>query len=464
MHGGVDHHRLLVRVNANDVLVHVEEVAVLLLDDPFAQLADPVLVRLIDLQHVGLRLSVALDRRSEIQVNGLAGLVHTEAGVTTLLRRSAGHVARYQVAERRIPPLEVVVTIILGDVLATLLPLLDRLRVLQFLRHPDTAVVAERFAHERELALVVSAHRDAGRVDLRIARVAEVGAAFVCLPDGGDVAAHGVRAQEEHVAVAAGAEQHRMCAMPLEFAGDQVAGDDAARLAVHDHHVHHLVAVEHLHGALAHLAHQRAVGAEQQLLTGLSAGIERTAHLDAAEGAVIEQPTVVAGEGNTLRHALVDDVRAHFRQAVHVRLTRAVVATLHGVVEQTVGAIAVVLVVLRRVDATLRGDAVRTTRAILVTEGLYVVAHLGERRRGRTTGKARTHHDHIDAALVGRRHDTDMPLVEGPLLVDGAGRDLAVELAHYWSRSLKWMAIGMAAKKAGTTTLKAIPQKAMNPL
>ena len=53
--------------------------------------------------------------------------------------------------------------IVFGDVAAFLLALLDRLGILQLLRHPDAAVVAEALAHQREFALVVAAHRDARR-------------------------------------------------------------------------------------------------------------------------------------------------------------------------------------------------------------------------------------------------------------------------------------------------------------
>ena len=104
---------------------------------------------------------------------------------------------------------------------------------------------------------------------------------------------------------------------------------------------------------------ERLVGAEQQLLTGLAAGVERARHLRAAERPVVEQAAVLAGERHALGDALVDDVDADLGQPVDVGLTGAEVAALHGVVEEALDAVAVVLVVLRRVDAALRGDAVR---------------------------------------------------------------------------------------------------------
>ena len=102
---------------------------------------------------------------------------------------------------------------------------------------------------------------------------------------------------------------------------------------------------------------ERLVRAEQQLLAGLAARVEGARDLRAAERAVGEQAAVLARERHALRHALVDDVDADLRQPVDVRLARAEVAALDRVVEQAVDAVAVVLIVLRGVDAALRGDA-----------------------------------------------------------------------------------------------------------
>ena len=100
------------------------------------------------------------------------------------------------------------------------------------------------------------------------------------------------------------------------------AHDDAAGLAVDDDQLEHLVAGVHRDRAGRDLALQRLVGAEQQLLAGLAAGVEGARHLHAAERAVVEQAAVLAGEGHALRDALVDDVGADLGQPVDVRLPR----------------------------------------------------------------------------------------------------------------------------------------------
>ena len=174
--------------------------------------------------------------------------------------------------------------------------------------------------------------------------------------------AFGVRRQKIDVAVAARAQQHGVARVPLDLAADEVAGHDAARLPVGDDDVEHLAAGKHLHLAGDHLAHQGAVGAEQQLLAGLAAGVEGARQLGAAEGAVGEQTPVLAREGDPLGHALVDDRVADLGQAVDVGLAGAKVPALDGVVEQAPDAVAVVGIVRGRVDAALGGDAVRPAR------------------------------------------------------------------------------------------------------
>ena len=74
-----------------------------------------------------------------------------------------------------------------------------------------------------------------------------------------------------------------------------------------------------------HLTLQGLVGPDKELLAGLTAGIEGTGDLDTTEGTVVQQTAVLAGEGDTLGHALVDDVGADLRQAVDVVLAGAVV-------------------------------------------------------------------------------------------------------------------------------------------
>ena len=120
-------------------------------------------------------------------------------------------------------------------------------------------------------------------MDLREAWVGERGAAAVRAPGRGDVAAHRVGREEVDVAVAAGCEHHGVGGVALDLAGDEVPGDDPARLAVDEDDVQQLVAVVDGRPALGDLPLKRRVRAEEELLAGLAAAVERALDQDAAE-------------------------------------------------------------------------------------------------------------------------------------------------------------------------------------
>ena len=338
--------------------------------------------------------AVAFDRLGKVEIDTEAALADTVALVAGLLGVPGGHVTGHEVAKRGVFALEVIVTLRLGDVIGVpFVPL--------GLGHPDATVVAEAFAHERQLGLELAVDRDAGRVNLHVARVGETGAALVGAPGGGDVGGHGVGGQEVHVAVAAGGQNHRMGGVFLDLAGDEVAADDALGHAVHDHQVHHLAAGVHLHLAGCDLAHHGGVGAEQQLLSRLAPGVEGARYLGAAEGAVGQGAAVLTGKGYALGHTLVDDVVGDLGETVDVGLTGAEVAALDGVVEQTEDGVTVVLVVLGGVDTALGGDGVGAARAVLDAEGFYVVAQFAQGGGGGGAGQAGADDDDLVLPFVG---------------------------------------------------------------
>ena len=221
-------------------------------------------------------------------------------------------------------------------------------------------------------------------------------------PDGGGVGVHGVRRQVEDVAVAAGGEDDGVrevacrsrpvirsrATMPRARPSTTIRSSISVRGCIST-----------LPGG--DLPGQRLVGAEQQLLARLAAGVEGPGDLDAAEGAGVEQAAVLAGEGHALGHALVDDLDGDLGEPVDVGLAGAEVAALDGVVEQPVDGVAVVAVVLGGVDAALRGDGVGAARGVLVAELDDVVALFGERGAGRAAGEAGADDDDGVLAAVG---------------------------------------------------------------
>src|SRR5262249_27208375 len=159
------------------------------------------------------------------------------------------------------------------------------------------------------------------------------------------------RGEIEDVPISAGGEHDCVREMRLDRARDQVARHDPSCVPIDNDQVEHLRPWVHRYAACVHLMLERLVAAKQQLLPSLSACVERPRHRRAAEGAVCEKATVLASERYTLRDALIDDVHADLRQPIDVRFARAEIAALYGIVEQAVDAVAVVLIVLRSVDA-----------------------------------------------------------------------------------------------------------------
>src|SRR5208337_1243863 len=197
------------------------------------------------------------------------------------------------------------------------------------------------------------------------AGVGKEGAALVGAPDGGGVAALGVGGKVEDVGVAAGGKHDGVGHVDCNLAVVQIAGDDAAGLAVDDDQVQHVHARVHGHGAEADLAFEGLIGSEKELLAGLAASVKRAGDLGAAERAVVEEAAVLACEGHALCDALVDDVDADLRKAVDVGFAGAEVAALDGVVEEPINAVAIIVVILGGVDAALCGDGVSAARAVL---------------------------------------------------------------------------------------------------
>ncbi len=188
--GRVDAHRHLVRVLAGDALVHLEQVSVALLDD---MLAEP------------------LDGVAEIEVNRQSAFAHAPALVAHHFGVAGSYVARHQVAETRVAPLQVVIALRLRDLVGR--PLVALLE-----RHPHAAVIAQRLAHEGELRLIVARDRNAGGMNLGEAGVGEQRAALMGAPDSGGVGTLGVGGEVVDVAVTARAQHHGVAEVRLDLA------------------------------------------------------------------------------------------------------------------------------------------------------------------------------------------------------------------------------------------------------
>lgn len=80
------------------------------------------------------------------------------------------------------------------------------------------------------------------------------------------------------------------------------------------------------------------------------------------------------------------------------------VTTVGHAEEKSIHAVTAVLSVLRRVDPTLRRDAVRPARTFLATETLHVLALPAKDRGPGTAGQTCSHHDDFIPPRLGRAH------------------------------------------------------------
>ena len=226
--------------------------------------------------------------------------------------------------------------------------------------------------------------------------------------------------------------------MPSDLTRLQITDDDALGMAVDHHQVQHLgVGVGFDPASSDHLV-ERRVGTEQKLLSGLAPCVESAGDLGTTERPVVEKATVFAGERDTLSRALVDDVHRDLGQAMHVGLAGAIIASLDGIVEQSMHRITVVLVILRCVDTSLSGHRMGATGGIVEHEVVHLVAQLGQGRRGAGTSQTGTDHNDLVLPLVGRIDQLGAELVFLPLFGQGAGGDLRIERGHISEESRLW--------------------------
>ena len=148
--------------------------------------------------------------------------------------------------------------------------------------------------------------------------------------------------------------------MGADLAAHHVAHDDPFGLAIDQDQIKHLGACMDFDLPFGDLPAHRLIGTDEDLLTGLTAGIESTRDLRTAKRAVRQEPAIFAGKGDTLGDALIDNRVADFGQTVDVGFAGAVIAALDGVIEKTLDAVAIIGIVLGGVDTALGRYAVGT--------------------------------------------------------------------------------------------------------
>src|SRR5690606_28509976 len=155
---------------------------------------------------------------------------------------------------------------------------------------------------------------------------------------------------------------------------------------------------------------------DEQLLTCLTSSIKCTLYLSTTKRAVAQHTTIFPCERYTLCHTLVDDIGTYLCQAIYIGLTRTIVTTFDGVIEKTVHAVTIVLIVFCGIDTTLCRDRVGTTRRILKAKRFNFITQFAQRSSSRSSGQTGTDYDYFQIALIGRVYDFTVIFIIRPFL------------------------------------------------
>src|SRR5436190_18366921 len=163
---------------------------------------------------IRLNPAISLSIRCEVEIHRHFRGTDTETGVATLFRGAACNVPWNKVTKRRITSLEVIISFFFRY-----LSWLTGISC--FFRHPDPAVISQRFRHQCQLRLMIARNRDASRVDLCITWISEESTFPVCFPGRCYITAHSICREIKNVAVSSYAKKHSVTKMSFEFACDE---------------------------------------------------------------------------------------------------------------------------------------------------------------------------------------------------------------------------------------------------
>ena len=221
MHGGINAHGLLVGVLTGDLFIHVEKIAVTFTHLVFTQ---------------------TLDGIGKIQINTETARPHATTFIAGFLGGARRDITRSQVSIAGIFALEEIIPLTFGDFRSG-----PFVRLL--LGNPDATVVSERLGHQSQFGLMIPADRNAGGMDLRVARVGKERTLLIGTPGGGDITALCIGAEVEDIAVTTGRQHHGIRGVGGNLTSHQVTYDDSLGMTINENQIHHLGAGIHFDGS-----------------------------------------------------------------------------------------------------------------------------------------------------------------------------------------------------------------------
>src|ERR1700751_4577675 len=222
-------------------------------------------------------------------------------------------------------------------------------------------------------------------MDLGETRIPEKRAASMSPPDCRTVRSFGVSGEVENIGISPRCEHNHVGRVAIDLAGDQIPRHNAARDAIDKDDIEQLIPDVHRYSSGCDLLFEGLIGAEQELLSRLASSVKGSFDLHAAKRAIVEKSAILPCKRHALRDALINDVDADFRQAMHVGFTGAKIAAFDSVLEEAENTVAVIAKVLCGINPSLRCDRVCAPWGVMVGKAMHVIALLAESGgRGRT--------------------------------------------------------------------------------
>src|SRR4051812_184631 len=106
---------------------------------------------------------------------------------------------------------------------------------------------------------MITGNRNTSWMDLRITRITEQRTFFMCSPGCRYIRTFCVSGKEKYVSISACTQQYGMATVGFYLTGNEVTGNNAARLSIHQYHVQHFSTVVHLYLAVCNLPVQGRV-------------------------------------------------------------------------------------------------------------------------------------------------------------------------------------------------------------
>ena len=110
-----------------------------------------------------------------------------------------------------------------------------------------------------------------------------------------------------------------------------------------------------------------------------------------------------------------------------VRFPRTEISALDCVLKQPAHRIPVILIILGRIDPTLRRNRMSPSRTILETERFHLITQLRQTGRRRGPRQPRPYHNHFVLPLIRRTNQSNIRLKARPLLRQWPRRNSSVE-------------------------------------